>query len=680
MENKYKGNSKKISTLCHILSGVSVLMMATTPSVMAEEASEGRKISGASLLMDEVMVYGTKRSAAESAQTVPGQVAAFGASQMEARQVITLQDLTMSTPNVQMDGIGTTPGVANFTIRGQGVNSSIPSIDPTVGVFVDGVYLGSTYGVIVDMFDIESVEIHKGPQGVLFGRNVTAGAVLLRTARPNGETSIKGKVGLETGLQYTAALAAQGSLVEDKLAAKVGIQYKEDTGYYENLTVGRNVGKNRTLIIRPTLVFTPNSSFDATLIWEHGEMEGDGAIAQVSAGFLPMSPNKDIETAIDNPGFVDVVWNQVTLEMNWDLGNGRLTNILAYRDVNSNAESDGDSTALDLFVFLPTTIQDQISNELRYNGMISDGWELTTGLYYYQSNLEYLESRSLLFDTTRIGGGGLQDHKTLGAFVNNYIDLSDTLVLQAGLRYSYEKKDVIIHPLGTCTFEQVCGAGNANDQSWSNWSPKVGLQWAASEDVTVYGHFARSFRAGGYNFRSPSPNPVSFDPERVDSLEIGLKSKLLDNRLRFNAAVFFNKLNNMQREVNLQDPVIGVIQDISNTASAEIFGIEIDAMVLVTDSLVLNASVGYLDDKYTEILVDLSGDGIIDQTDFDLSLPRLAKWTLNFGFTYDMELETGTLIARADYAYRSGAAYNDRNSTLFHDYSMINAGLTYEHG
>lgn len=272
MESKCKDNSREISTLCKILSSVSVVMMATTPSVMAEEAPEAEKTSAASILMDEVMVYGTKRSAAESAQTVPGQVAAFGSSQMEARQVITLQDLTMSTPNVQLDGIGTTPGVANFTIRGQGINSSIPSIDPTVGVFVDGVYLGTTYGVITDMFDIESVEIHKGPQGVLFGRNVTAGAVLLRTARPNGETSVKGKVGLETGLQYTAAVAAQGSLVEDKLAAKVSIQYKEDTGYYENPTLGRNVGKERSLIIRPTLVLRPTvplmpPSFGSMVIW-----------------------------------------------------------------------------------------------------------------------------------------------------------------------------------------------------------------------------------------------------------------------------------------------------------------------------------------------------------------------------------------------------------------------------
>lgn len=669
----------RISNICKVMSSASLLVMMVHSSVIAKEDTPTNKKTSAMELIEEVLVYGTKRSAAESAQSVPGQVAAFGASQLEARQVITLEDMTMTTPNVQLDGPGTSPGVANFTIRGQGINSSIPSIDPTVGVFVDGIYLGTTYGVITDVFDIESIEIHKGPQGVLFGRNVSAGAVLLRSARPNGETSVKGKVGIETGLQYTAALSVQGSLVEDKIAAKVSVQYKKDDGYFENLTVGRDIGKEETIIIRPIVVLTPSESLEVTIIWDHGKMTGDGPVTQASAGFTPLAPSKKIETVINNPGFVDLLWNQVTMETNWDVGNGRITNIFGYRKLSNKSSGDIDSTALDLFDIGTNVQHKQVSNELRYSGMMMTGWELTSGLYYYEADLDYEETRSLIFNTIQIGGGGVQNHRTLGVFVNNYIDLSDNLVLQAGLRYSDEKKVAAVHPLGSCTIELVCGTANEGNKKWTNWSPKVGLNWAVGEDISVYGHFARSYRAGGYNFRSPRPDLVAFDPERVDSFELGVKSMLMDNRVRFNGAIFINKINNMQREVNLSHPVIGIFQDIANTASGEIKGLEVDTTVLVNNALAINASVGYLDFKYTDILVDLSGDGIIDQTDFGLRLPRLAKWTLNFGVTYDIELSKGTLVARADYAYRSSAAMNDRNNALFNSYDLVNAGLTFEH-
>jgi iron complex outermembrane receptor protein len=202
--------------LTGLLASTSMSVSILTGASYAQDNTDST--GSAALLIEEVMVYGTKRSVAESAQGVPAQIAAFGARQLEARQVIKIEDLSMATPNVALDGVGTTPGVANFSIRGQGINSSIPSIDPAVGVFVDGVYLGTTVGVITDMFDMESVEIHKGPQGVLFGRNVTGGAVLLRTRRPDGETRIKGKIGVESGLQKTVGLSVEGALT-DTLAA-----------------------------------------------------------------------------------------------------------------------------------------------------------------------------------------------------------------------------------------------------------------------------------------------------------------------------------------------------------------------------------------------------------------------------------------------------------------------------
>ena len=160
-----------------------VVAFALPSSTFAQEGSAGA-------LLEEIVTTARKRSEAEAVQDVPIAVSAFGAEQLDALFVTRIDDLGHLMPNVQLETIGTFPGVQSFSIRGQGINSSIPSVDPTVGVFYDGIYMGTTFGVVVDTFDLESVEVLRGPQGLLFGRNVTGGAVLLRTRRPTGERRI----------------------------------------------------------------------------------------------------------------------------------------------------------------------------------------------------------------------------------------------------------------------------------------------------------------------------------------------------------------------------------------------------------------------------------------------------------------------------------------------------------
>ena len=166
--------------------------------------------------IEEIVTVARKRGEAEAVQEVPIAVSAFGAEQLDALFVTKIDDLGHLMPNVQLEAVGTFPGVQNFSIRGQGINSSIPSVDPTVGVFVDGVFVGTTYGVVLDTFDLESIEVLRGPQGLLFGRNVTGGAVLLRNARPNGEFGAKVRVGMTDEEHSNVAAAIEGSLIEDR--------------------------------------------------------------------------------------------------------------------------------------------------------------------------------------------------------------------------------------------------------------------------------------------------------------------------------------------------------------------------------------------------------------------------------------------------------------------------------
>ena len=183
--------AKQFSVLSFSISSILTFGMATV--AVAQDQDETS--SNTSALLEEVIVTARKRE--ESAQNVPISISAYGSQQLEALKIRDLGNLSVGMPNVAMDDIGTTPGTANFSIRGLGINSSIPSIDPTVGVFIDGVYIGQNAGVVVDMFDIDKIEVLRGPQGTLFGRNVTGGAVLVQTKRPGEELEFSARVATE---------------------------------------------------------------------------------------------------------------------------------------------------------------------------------------------------------------------------------------------------------------------------------------------------------------------------------------------------------------------------------------------------------------------------------------------------------------------------------------------------
>ena len=334
----------KFAASTTMLASAAIVVFSLPGTALAQDGAAGA-------LLDEIVTTARKRSEAEAVQDVPVAVTAFGAAQIEALFVKKIEDLSYVMPNVQLESVGTFPGVQNFSIRGQGINSSIPSVDPTVGVFVDGIYLGTTYGAVIDTFDLETIEVLRGPQGLLFGRNVTGGAVVLRNARPDGEYGARMRFGTTDEGQINIAASIEGALIEDKLAAKMVVYYDDDPGYYKSLNQslaanpaphpfqpfyikpadGSDVGALRTKLFRPTLVWTPTDTVDLTLILEHGITEGDGgAWTNVSAQRAGVQP--DFATMLDETGFTDIDWTQVVLETNiGEVGNGTLTNILGYR-------------------------------------------------------------------------------------------------------------------------------------------------------------------------------------------------------------------------------------------------------------------------------------------------------------------------------------------------------------
>lgn len=683
-------NAKNLPGLVSACSAAALLLASGAVTAQSENAVR--------TIMEEVQVTARKRADAEQLQEVPVAVTAYSGDQLDALHVKDLQGLAFKMPNVQLDDVGTIKTTANFTVRGLGVNSSIPSIDPTVGVFVDGVYLGMNTGVVMDMFDLEGIEVLRGPQGLLFGRNVTGGAVLIKTAKPTEEFTSKFKVSTTDGLDTIVAGTVSGS-ISDRVNGRLTAYYNHDDGYFENKYTGnKNFGETDTWFIRPSFSVDLTESSELLVRMEHGRMDSDGVPGQNRGDSATNSPlyqhpvlgvpaptnwdnsENSFELAIDEEGYQEGEWSQVITEYNHDVafGNGTITNILAWREYSGDGTGDIDSTPLFLFHANTAIDQSQWSNELRYAGRFG-ATALTTGVYWLKQDLAYFEQRLIPPSGIDWTGGGKQDHETLGVFAQADIDLSEQWVLTLGGRWSSEEKDARIatlplSPLNQCNLSGCANYDFEDSKKWTAFTPKAGLQWNLSESAQVYGFWTQGVRSGGYNMRNTHPayEPGPTDQEEQTSFEIGAKADWMDGLVRTNMALFHNKIDDMQREENFSDGNAAVVQVLRNTADATIRGAELEVMAALSESLLLTMNAGYVDGYYRDVKGDLNGDTVVDAADKALEIPRLAPWTWGLGLVHELQLgDLGSLSSRINYNHRDASPYTDSNRRWLSEVNML---------
>ena len=239
--------------------------------------------------LPEVLVQSTKKSESEQLQDVPTAISVYSGETIENRFAVNLTDVGQWAPNVVLQDVRTVPNTAGFTIRGMGNIASSPSIDPTVGVFVDGMYMGITQGALVNTFDVETVEILRGPQGTLFGRNVTGGAVVVRHRRPTGQLDARGRtiVSNNNGALWVQQDAVVEAPFTDTIATKLGFMYRFDEGYFDNIERDSRTGGGTTYLIRPQLRFTPTPDFEVFVIGEYQDLDGDGPVFAIQKDSPP---------------------------------------------------------------------------------------------------------------------------------------------------------------------------------------------------------------------------------------------------------------------------------------------------------------------------------------------------------------------------------------------------------
>lgn len=660
------------------LAAISGAMACAAPASAQEHVGEDR----------EVIVVSAKDPGLDLLDFA-GSGVSIESAELEARQFQDISTLSYASPNVSLDAIGTFKGVANFAIRGLGINSSIPSIDPAVGLFVDGVYSGINAGSVFDMLDVERIDVLRGPQGVAFGRNTTGGAVLVKTADPtwnwegHARIAFEGPVDSGRGAGMITARGVISGPLSDRVAIRLGALHSSDGGYFQNLFDGSDFGEAETTVLRGGLSIRASDRLTLLFKGEWTESSGDGAATHNNG----QHPRDSFELAVDEPGFYRSEAAFAMLRADYELGAGVLTNVFGWRDYDLATRNDIDSSPLTLFHSDTGTRQEQWSNETYYAadyGVLA----LTAGAYIFHQDVGYDEVRDLsgLGQATLSYGGGRQAHDVYGLYAQVDYELAEAITLTAGLRWSREEKSAditYVRPREACSAieatcptsgERIPGENNGftDSRSWESLSPRIAIAFKPSDSSNLYASWTRGFRSGGYNLRITQPaafeqvsaelGSPAFDEEQVDTFEVGAKWQSPDGLAQLNGAIFWTEVGGLQREVNLPSLTSGLAQSVYNTADARIRGGEVEAALSPAPGLTFTANAGYTDAEYRSIFFDLNSDNVIDAADLALDLPRAPKWTWGGSARYEAGLgNLGTLGANVFFQHRDAFAYTDNN-------------------
>jgi iron complex outermembrane recepter protein len=650
-----------------------------------------------SMMLEEVVVTAQKRQ--ESLQDVPISVATMSQDHMEMRVIDDLKDIGNDIPNLYINPFNSDPTAIRLFIRGIGQNDVQITQDPSVSLYTDGVYMGTSIGAGFEGVDIERMEILRGPQGTLYGRNATGGAVNIITRRANTE-ALEFRQDLTTGdLGKFQSKTILNVPLGEQFAAKLNYVKSERDGYVEN---NNPVGEDFGLEDRESLVVDLRWELNQDIIidyrYEDAENHDSQRLQQVrelSPGLLsPFTTfTDDISmdfldgvTAIREIGTNDQTIDAHSLWVEWVLNDDlTLRSITSYRELDSFTSSDalsiaeGDYTifgggvgAANTGVF--QTDFEQTSQELQLLGN-TDHWEYVVGLYYYADEATQDASAS-----TNIGVSGRTDlTETENESIAAYTQATwhpaglDRWHITFGARYSQDdrKADRINHN----AFIPFAGS---YDRDFSNFNPSLTVAFDINDDMNLYGKVVSGYKSGGTSTRSANAELFAsgFDEEDILSYEVGYKGDLWGGRARLNGAIFYMELDGLQTSVQT-DPISPAGRDFLPIDDNEVTGFEVDLTLLLSEGLTFTASYGYLD---TELGTDTIDSGTSAGT-YDLigEFAPAPENSYSLALDYRRTLAMGELAANINYGWIDdvNTSVNVADNTVIDDYGLLGAALSW---
>lgn len=635
----------------------------------------------------------TAQRRAENVQDTPVAVTAVGAEAIERRMVIDIDDIAALSPGVS---IGQQSGFARIYIRGVGAGSFALGNDNSVAVHMDGVPIGRPFAQLSGYFDVERIEVLRGPQGTLYGRNATGGAINIIARRPSREFSGNFDVLYGNYNQVRMEAGIGGPLTDDgDVRARLAVQHNSHDGFDRNVTLGTDINDRNTWAGRLSIDIDPAPGVDIKLTADYSR-EDDNAFVNAYLGqYRADTPNVGLGvggTAL--PGSRDVAsdvsyandrkfWG-LNATIGIDVSDAiRFQSITGYRDSQRLNTTDVDGTSA---AVLPITIIEdakQFSQEMQFT-YSSDRVEGIVGLFYYdesafgsQNGALPVVGRTFGFDMPRFYPRGDLRVEALAAFTQWTVEPIDNLKLTAGIRYSDETR-AIDSTFGIFNFDfanpMQLNIPVAAKRSWNALTPRFSIHYSPDNDLLFYVSATRGFKSGILLIGLVNP-PV--DPEYIWAYEGGVKSTFLDGRLQLNAAGFYYDFTNLQVNRNANNTVIT-----ENAASASIKGFELETRANPAKGVMLDANVTYLDAKYGDY--QTIDPGRVELGTIDLSgsrLPYAARWSFNAGAEVDIPVNLpGRLSVRGDVEYSGRLYFTEFNVpvTSQDKYALVDASIQYE--
>ncbi|MCC7412483.1 MAG: TonB-dependent receptor [Gammaproteobacteria bacterium] len=658
------------------LAPAAVLMACTAIAPYPSPAATGASDTGA---LEEVVVTARKRE--ESLQRIPVSVSVLTGEAIDRTFADNMQDLEGMAPNVVIDTFNAFPNSASISIRGISHTEIEKSFDPAVGVIVDGVFLGTNAQAMIDNFDLQRVEVLRGPQGTLFGKNTIGGAINVIRKRPAHERSAD-LTYASSSFDRHEAKAAFNVPVSDALALRLSGSYAVSDGHLTNTVDGEDISGVDVATIRAAALFTPTDGFEIYLNVDHvrdrGELAGlrnENLPTQLFSlpGLLGLAPTfpgypadtgplDEVRTDLIGRG-ADYDTTGVSVEMNWDRSRYLLTSITAYRDVDEDVFNDFDTENAVAFNSRRVQAHEQFTEELRFTSQWSDRYDLVAGLYYYWADYSLDQTIDLLNDFIVCGslpgafasfgctqnGGAAQTTTSWAVFAQGNVYVTERLRLTLGGRYTWEEKEFEATPI---TFPVGSLGSATDDESWAEFTPRAGLDFQWNDNVLLYTSYAEGFKSGGYNGRAGTVTSVGpYEPEFITTYEIGFKSEWFERRLRLNGAAFYNDYEDLQVELLRAAPG-GTGQEtvVENVAAAETYGFELELLARPVQALTLRGTFGVLEAKYEEFVADIGLGGVTDNSDLEMRKAPSVQYSIGASYARPFA-DAGTLLLDLNYRW-----------------------------
>jgi len=710
------------------LIAVFILSFAPCSAVIAQDDTRVNNSNA----VDDFFIVITAQKREQNIQDVPLSIFTTSGDELDAIGISDISAIAHLTPNVTIDnaitGAGSS-GVTSLFIRGVGQSDFLMSTDPGVGLYLDGAYILRSVGSLLDIVDIERVEVLRGPQGILYGKNTTGGAINVISKQPSDEEKFSAKLTLGTDNNIDTIISTNVPL-SDNLYSKFTLASFNQDGYINRPLAGDKLGDDDSIAARIAFLYQPSKSISISLSTDYTRSREQGSaetllntyllcptnvlapfceanapsgappgqsflfnhIPAVNPSLLTAAPDLYDNRWLPDDNYtsygtgqhisdLDTLGSNLTID--WKLPAFDIKSITAYRTLESFYIRDADQSPLPIVSTFSDIEQSQFSQEIQISGH-SDENNLTWLLGGYYMKEEAVDSSQPILATLIIQSGGDRiDTESKAIFVQTTYNLTDVLALTGGIRYTVDDKAYSptqfiqwSHP-ALIPPQPPSGAivvpANTNYLDFSKTTYKLGLDYHHSDKIMSYLSYSTGFKSGGFVQRNQAAKPwlPTFEPEEVSVIEAGFKSTLLDDHLLLNGSLFHSDYENIQVKVV---ELSGFAPITANAAEGEVTGMELEFKALVTNNLSIAGGLGYMDAKYTKVGANLA------DIKLNSKFTNTPQKSLNSSIIYDYESDWGLVTSRLDWSYQSEVYNNSENTPEFMQdpLHLLNASITYQ--